>query len=230
MDWTPLLLSLRLAALTTALLLALCVPLAWALSRAPARWRLPVQALVSLPLVLPPSVLGFYLLLAFSPAWMTGRLLRDVLGLELAFTFAGILAGSLVFSLPFMVNPLLSGFDALPRSLAEAAYVLGKSRWQTLRLVLLPNLRPALAAGSALTFAHTLGEFGVVLLIGGKIPGSTRVASIAVYDEVERLDLAAANAQALALTGISFVLLVALLAANRRLGGPGAGVTGGAPR
>lgn len=216
-DWGPILLSLELAGATTLILLLFSVPFAWWLSRLPDRVRHPVQALVSMPLVLPPSVIGFYLLLSFSPAYVAGRLLRGILGFDLAFTFAGLVVGSVIFSLPFMVNPVLSGFDALPRSLAEASYVLGKSPLQTLRLVLLPNLRPALLGGTALTFAHTMGEFGVVLMIGGKIPGETRVASIAVYDEVEKLDFAAANAYALVLFALSFLLLLALFAVNRRL-------------
>lgn len=217
MDWSPILLSLELAGATTLALLLLSIPLAWWMSRLPDRFRHPVQALVSMPLVLPPSVIGFYLLLSFSPAYFTGRFLREVLGFDLAFTFAGLVVGSIVFSLPFMVNPILSGFDTLPKSLSEASYVLGKSPLQTLRLVLLPNLRPALLGGTALTFAHTMGEFGVVLMIGGKIPGETRVASIAIYDKVEQLDFAGANAYALILFALSFVLLLALFAVNRRL-------------
>lgn len=216
-DWDPILLSLQLAGATTLVLLLISIPLAWWMSGLTDRYRHPLQALVSMPLVLPPSVIGFYLLLSFSPAYFTGRFLRDALGLELAFTFAGLVVGSVIFSLPFMVNPILSGFDALPKSLSEAAYVLGKSRWRTLWLVLLPNLRPALLGGTALTFAHTMGEFGVVLMIGGKIPGETHVASIAIYDEVEKLNFAGANAYALILFVLSFVLLLALFAVNRRL-------------
>lgn len=216
-DWDPVLLSLQLAGVTTLCLLVLSIPLAWWLSRLPARYRHPLQALVSMPLVLPPSVIGFYLLLSFSPAYFAGRFVRETLGLDLAFTFAGLVVGSILFSLPFMVNPILSGFDSLPKSLSEASYVLGKSRWETLWLVLLPNLRPALLGGTTLTFAHTMGEFGVVLMIGGKIPGETRVASIAIYDEVEKLNFAGANAYALVLFAISFLLLLALFAVNRRL-------------
>jgi molybdate transport system permease protein len=221
-DWDPILLSLQLSMATTIALLALSIPLAWGLSRLPPRYRIPLHALVSMPLVLPPSVLGFYLLLCFSPAHFPARFLRDHLGWDLAFTFRGLVLGSMVFSLPFMVNPILSGFDALPRSLTEAAYVLGKSPWRTLRSVLLPNLRPAVLSGSALAFAHTLGEFGVVLMIGGKIPGETRVASVAIYDEVERLDFAMANTYAAVLAVISFFLLMALFILNKRAPGTGA--------
>jgi molybdate transport system permease protein len=216
LDLRPIGLSLALASITTALLLIIGIPLAALLARAPARLRLPLQVLVSLPLVLPPSVLGFYLLLAFSPAYAPGRAFARVFGFPLAFSFPGLVAGSFLFSLPFMVNPLVAGFDALPPSLAEASYVLGHSRLRTLRRVLLPNLRPALLSGAALAFAHTLGEFGVVLMIGGKLPGSTRVASIALFDEVESLHFGAAHAYASILLGLSALLLLAIFAAQRR--------------
>lgn len=219
LDWRPIVLSLELAAVTTGLLLFFAVPFAAWLAHAPGRLRLPLQTLVSMPLVLPPSVLGFYLLLAFSPAHGPGRWLHDNLGVTLAFSFPGLVIGSCLFSLPFMVNPVLAGFDALPPSLAEASAVLGKSRWTTLWRVSLPNLRPALLSGIVLAFAHTLGEFGVVLMIGGKIPGVTRVASIAIFDEVESLHFAAANDYALLLFALSFAILLALFAANRK--GPG---------
>ena len=215
-DFGPIWLTLKLAGATTALLLLLAVPLAAWLAHAPARVRLPLQALVSMPLVLPPSVLGFYLLLAFSPAHGPGRWLLGTFGVSLAFTFPGLVIGSVLFSLPFMMNPLLAGFDNLPASLTEASYVLGKSRWTTLLRVSLPNLRPALLSGTVLAFAHTLGEFGVVLMIGGKIPGVTRVASIAVFDEVESLHFDAAHAYSLALVALSFAILLALFTLNRK--------------
>ena len=169
-----------------------------------------------MPLVLPPSVLGFYLLVAFSPENAFGHFLAARLNLFIAFTFTGLVIGSVLFSLPFMVNPLVSGFDGLPASLSEAAYVLGKSRWTTLLRVSLPNLKPALLSGIALTFAHTMGEFGVVLMIGGKIPGVTKVASIAVFDEVESLRFGNAHVYALILFALSFSILLALFMANRK--------------
>lgn len=215
-DMEPIWLTLKLSAATTAILIALSVPLAWALAHAPSRWRLPLHALASMPLVLPPSVLGFYLLVAFSPENAFGHFLKARFGFSLAFTFTGLVIGSVLFSLPFMVNPLVSGFDALPPSLAEAAYVLGKSRWTTLWRVSLPNLKPALLSGIALTFAHTMGEFGVVLMIGGKIPGVTKVASIAVYDEVESLRFGNAHVHALILFVLSFAILITLFAVNRK--------------
>jgi len=208
--WQTLRLTLALAACTTALLLGLGLPLAYALAYGRSRFKPLAEAVVSLPLVLPPTVIGFYLLVAFSDSSALGRFLIDKLGVSLNFTVPGILVGSLVYSLPFMVQPLQAGFGQVPRSLREAAYTLGKSRLTTLWRVLLPNMKPALLNGAVLTFAHTLGEFGVVLMIGGSLPGTTRVASIAIYDEVQSLHYAQANAYALTLLGVAFVILVAL--------------------
>jgi molybdate transport system permease protein len=208
--WQTLRLTLALATCTTALLLVLGLPLAYALAHGRSRLKPLLEAVVSLPLVLPPTVIGFYLLLAFSDSTALGRFLTDTLGLSLNFTFGGILAGSLVYSLPFMVQPLQAGFQQVPRALSEAAYTLGKSRLTTIWRVLLPNMKPALLNGAVLTFAHTLGEFGVVLMIGGSLPGRTRVASIAIYDEVQSLHYAQANAYALTLLGVAFAILVSL--------------------
>jgi molybdate transport system permease protein len=214
-DPQPLYLTLKLGLVTTTVLLAACLPTAWWLAHARTSVRVPLRALVNMPLVLPPSVLGFYLLLLFSPAFGLGRFLDHALHVRLVFSFAGLVIASLIFSLPFMINPLVAGFESLPRSLAEASYVLGKSRRQTLVHVLLPNIRPALLTGIVMTFAHTIGEFGVVLMIGGKIPGVTQVASIAIYDEVESLHYAAANTYALVLVLVSFTILTALFVVNR---------------
>jgi len=208
--WQTLRLTLALASCTTVLLLLLGLPLAYVLAHSRSRLRPLAEAVVSLPLVLPPTVIGFYLLLAFSDSTALGRFLIEKLGLSLNFSFPGILVGSLVYSLPFMVQPLQAGFQQLPRSLTEAAYTLGKSRLTTLRRVLLPNMKPALLNGAVLTFAHTLGEFGVVLMIGGNLPGRTRVASIAIYDEVQSLQYDQANAYAGTLLAVAFAILVAL--------------------
>ncbi|MFD1873565.1 molybdate ABC transporter permease subunit [Hymenobacter bucti] len=208
--WQTLRLTLALALCTAVLLLVLCLPLAYALAHSRSRLRPLAEAVVSLPLVLPPTVIGFYLLLAFSDSTALGRFLIEKLGLSLNFTFPGILVGSLVYSLPFMMQPLQAGFRQLPRSLTEAAYTLGKSRLTTLWRVLLPNMKPALLNGAVLTFAHTLGEFGVVLMIGGNLPGRTRVASIAIYDEVQSLQYDQANAYAGTLLAVAFSILVAL--------------------
>jgi molybdate transport system permease protein len=216
-DWQPLLLTFKLATLTTLILLVIGVPLAYWLSFSRVRFKSVLEALVAMPLVLPPSVLGFYLLLAFSPQHAFGHFLETVFDVRLLFTFQGLVAGSVIFSLPFMVQPVQSGFEALPVSLAEAAATLGKSRWQTFRRVLLPNIRPALLTGTVLAFAHTIGEFGVVLMIGGNIPGETQVASLAIYNEVESLHYGAAHFYALILFALSFTILLSVYTLNKRL-------------
>jgi molybdate transport system permease protein len=170
-----------------------------------------------LPLVLPPTVLGFYLLLALSPGSWFGSLAVTVLGKPLVFSFEGLVIGSVLYSLPFMVYPVQSGMKGLSPRLYEAAQSLGKSNLQILWDVVLPNIRPSLLAGLVLTFAHTVGEFGVVLMIGGSIPGETRVASIAIYDEVEALNYSSANKYALILVGISFLALTLLYSGQKRI-------------
>jgi molybdate transport system permease protein len=215
-DWQPLLLTFQLAAITTAVLFVLGVPLAYWVAHTRTRFKPLIETLVSMPLVLPPSVLGFYLLLAFSPQHAFGQWLEQWLHLRLVFSFAGLVVGSVIFSLPFMVQPIQSGFEALPPSLIEASRTLGKSDLVTLHRVLLPNIKRSLLAGVVLSFAHTVGEFGVVLMIGGNIPGVTRVASIAIYDEVEGLNYAAANFHAGILFATTFVILLLVYVANRR--------------
>lgn len=214
MDWQPLSLTFRLAFVTTALLFVIAIPLAYWLAYAKNRIKPVVETLISMPLVLPPTVLGFYLLLAFSPNNAFGQWLDTNLGLRLVFSFEGLVIGSLLYSLPFMVHPIQSGFANLSPSLKEAAYILGKSRWTTLRRVLLPNIRPSLLTGIVLSFAHTIGEFGVVLMIGGNIPGQTKVASITIYDEVESLNYAAANTYSLILFVITFCILLVVYLVN----------------
>lgn len=216
-DWQPLILTFKLAGVTTAILFCIGVPFAWWLAQTRIRFKPVVEALIAMPLVLPPSVLGFYLLLAFSPEHWFGQWLDRVAGLRLAFSFNGLVLASCIFSLPFLVQPVQSGFQNLPVSLTEAAYTLGKSRWQTFLRVLLPNIKPSLLAGTILAFAHTIGEFGVVLMIGGNLPDQTRVASIAIYDEVESLNYAAANFYAGVLLVLSFVILLAVYVLNRRV-------------
>lgn len=214
--WQTLALTFYLASLTTLLLLGIGTGVAYWLAYSRSPLKPLAEAVVGLPLVLPPTVLGFYLLLAFSPTSGLGHFLAATLGLRLSFTFGGILLGSLLYSLPFMVQPLQAGFERLPPSLAEAAATLGKSRLTTLWRVLLPNCRAALLSGMVLTFAHTIGEFGVVLMIGGNIAGQTRVASIAIYDAVESQHYAQANAYALVLLGVALVLLLLLSWLTRR--------------
>jgi molybdate transport system permease protein len=215
-DWQPLLLTLKLATVTTAILVVIGIPLGYGLAHGRFRLKPAVEALVAMPLVLPPSVLGFYLLLAFSPKNAFGRFLDEAFDLRLVFSFEGLVVASVLFSLPFMVHPIQAGFQNLPKSLTEAAYTLGLSRRKTLTRVLLPNIKPALWSGIVLSFAHTIGEFGVVLMIGGGIPGVTRVASIAIYEEVESLDYAAANFYAAILFALSFSILLAVSFLNKR--------------
>ncbi|WP_128544402.1 molybdate ABC transporter permease subunit [Larkinella soli] len=215
-DWQPLLLTLRLATVTTLLLLILGIPIAGWLAHSRFRLKPVVEAVISLPLVLPPSVLGFYFLLAFSPTSFLGGLLQSWFNVRLLFTFEGLVAASLFYSLPFMVHPIQAGLENLPVSLKEASYTLGKSRRQTLFRVLLPNIKPSLLTGIVLSFAHTIGEFGLVLMIGGNLPGQTRVASVAIYDEVELLHYETANAYSLLLLAVSFGILLAVYAINKR--------------
>ncbi len=207
MNWQPLWLSLQLAAVTTVALFWVGLPLAAYLAHSKARFKFLLEAVVGLPLVLPPTVLGFYLLLFWSRRSGIGAWVYDMLGVELIFSFWGLVLGSMCYSLPFMVQPIQAGLQNLSPSLREAAYTMGKGRWEVLWRVLLPNIRPALLTGVVLTFAHTIGEFGVVLMIGGKIPGETLVASVAVYDHVESLEYDQANFYSVVLLVLSFVIL-----------------------
>ena len=214
MDWQPIILTLRLASITTLLLFVVSLPAAYWLAYSRSRLKPVFEALVGMPLVLPPTVLGFYLLLVFSPSGALGSWLSDSIGLQLVFSFEGLVLASMIYSLPFMVQPLQAGFLRIDSSLKEAAYLLGKTKFQTVYSVLLPNMRPALLTGIILSFAHTIGEFGVVLMIGGNIPGVTRVASIAIYDEVEALNYGVANAYSLVLFALTFTILLVVYTIN----------------
>lgn len=216
LDFQPLALTFRLAFITTLILLVLSIPIAYWLAYSKSRIKPVIETLVSMPLVLPPTVLGFYLLIAFSPSSSFGQWLDETLGLRLVFSFGGLVLASVIYSLPFMVQPIQSGFANLSSSLKEAAYVLGKSRTTTLFKVLLPNIKPSLLTGIVLAFAHTIGEFGVVLMIGGNIPGKTKVASITIYDEVEALNYSAANTYSLILFIITFIILLSVYLINGR--------------
>jgi len=213
--WTTMALTFKLAVVTTIILLFIGVPLAYFLASTRSRFKPIIETVVSMPLVLPPTVLGFYLLVAFSSEHAFGKFCEEVLGFRLPFTFEGLVLGSVIFSLPFMVHPIQAGLQNLPRSLTEAAQMLGKSRTSILFRVLLPNIKPSLLTGIVITFAHTVGEFGVVLMIGGNIPGETRVASIAIYDEVEALNYDIANHYALILFAITFSILLVVYLVNR---------------
>jgi len=212
-------LTFKLAAVTTVILLIIGIPLAAFLVFSRMRFKSIIETIVSMPLVLPPSVLGFYLLLAFSPASAIGSFLTEH-GIRLAFSFEGLVIGSVLFSLPFMVHPIQSALAGVPRSIFEASYTLGKSKLETMLRVILPSIRHGLISGITLAFAHTVGEFGVILMIGGNIPDETRVASIAIYDEVESLNYAMAHQYALTLFVVTFAILLLVYTLNKKsLGG-----------
>ena len=215
MDLSPIWLTLKLAAITTVLLLVIGLPAAWWLSKGRSFIKTIIEAIITMPLVLPPSVLGFYLLLAFSPQHGVGKWLQDNFDIQFVFSFKGLVLASFIYSMPFMIGPIKSALQQLPASLAQASYTMGKSRRETFIKVLLPNIKPSLFTAMVLTFAHTLGEFGVVLMIGGNIPNVTRVASIAVYDSVERMDYAAANSYSLILLSITFIMVISVFVFNK---------------
>jgi len=216
LDWSPIILTLQLALITTVILLVISIPLAYWMANTNSRIKSIIEAIVSLPLVLPPTVLGFYLLIAFSPESAIGSFLNDVFGLKLAFSFSGLVIGSIIYSLPFMVQPLQAGFASLPSSLSEASFVLGKSKYQTITKVLIPNIKKSILTGIVLTFAHTVGEFGVVLMIGGNIPNQTKVVSIAIYDEVESLNYSTAHVYSGILLAVTFAILLLVYINNNR--------------
>ena len=213
---TTLLLTFKLAFITTFILLLIGIPLAYFLAYSRFRFKPFIETIVSMPLVLPPTVLGFYFLVFLGTESMIGKFLEQF-GIKLVFTFEGLVVGSVLYSLPFMVHPLQSGFQSVPKSLIEASYTLGKSKLETLRKVILPNIKPSILTGIVLAFAHTIGEFGVVLMIGGSIPGETRVASIAIYEEVEALNYDKAGDYALILLIITFLILLVVYTVNKKI-------------
>lgn len=215
-ELTPLWLSFKLATLTTLLLLIIGVPAAYALAFWKSRFKFLIEGVFSLPLVLPPSVLGFYLLMAFAPDSPLGTVIGNLFDYQLVFSFGGMVVASIIYSFPFMVQPVQTALENLPASLREAAYTLGKTRLQTFYYVLLPNIKTALLSGIVLSFAHTVGEFGVILMIGGNIPGKTRVASLAVYDSVESLNYSEAHFYSFILLISSLIVITLVYAINRR--------------
>jgi molybdate transport system permease protein len=207
-DLQPFWLTFKLAITTTVLLFIIAVPLTYWIAYSKLKYKAIVEAFISLPLILPPSVLGFYLLVAFSPENSFGMFLSKYFNIRLVFTFEGLVVASVLYSLPFMVNPILSGLKNLPTSLQEASFTLGKSKFTTLIKIILPNIRASLLTGIIMTFAHTVGEFGVVLMVGGSIPKETKVVSIAIYDEVESMNYHNANIYALILFVFAFLILL----------------------
>jgi molybdate transport system permease protein len=216
MDWTAMALSLRLAALVTAVLVVIGAPIAYWLTFSSWRWKFVVEAAVALPLVLPPTVLGFYLLVALGTRSPIGRLWETWTGHGLAFTFEALVIASILYSLPFAVQPMASSFAQIDRTLLDASAILGAGPWRTFWRVVVPLSRGGLVVAAVLTFAHTLGEFGVVLMVGGNLPGITRTVSIAIYDDVQALDFASAHQTALALLAVSFAALSFVYALTRK--------------
>ncbi|UZD23451.1 molybdate ABC transporter permease subunit [Algoriphagus halophytocola] len=217
MDFEPFYLTIKLALVTTMFLFLIGIPLAYWLAFSKAKGKVIIEALVGLPLVLPPSVLGFYLLLAFSPENWFGSFLDQYFDVRLVFSFPGLVIASVIYSLPFMVQPLQSGFVMIPKNLIETSMLLGKSKLTTLTRVLLPNMKNALITACILAFAHTMGEFGVVLMVGGNIPGETRVISLAIHNEVEAMNYAQANLYAGILLLFSFLVLIGVYLLNHRM-------------
>jgi molybdate transport system permease protein len=204
----------KLASLTTIILLVIGLPTAYILAYKHFHFKSLIEALISMPMVLPPTVLGFYVLVAYSPQNAFGRFLEQVLHIRLAFSFNGILIASILFSTPFMIQPLINGFQLIPKSYREAAYTLGKSPFTTFMKVLIPNLHSSILTAIAMTFAHTIGEFGVVIMVGGNMPGETRVASVAIYDEVQLMDYHTANRYSLVLFIVSLIILSIIYGIN----------------
>ncbi|WP_457642500.1 molybdate ABC transporter permease subunit [Persephonella sp.] len=215
-DMTPFYLTFKLAVITTLILTIIGIPVAYFIAYSEFRFKPAVEALIALPLVLPPSVLGFYLLLIFSKNGFLGSFWEKLFGHQLAFHFDGLVIASVIFSFPFMVHPLISGFRSIKKDLIEAAYTLGKSKLETVLKIILPNMKPAIITGITLSFAHTVGEFGVVLMIGGSIEGETKVVSIAIYDAVEKLDYSTAHIYAAILFGFSFFVLLVVYMFNKK--------------
>ena len=217
MNWQAFVLTIKLAAIVTAILLIIGLPIAYWITYSRRRWKFLVEAVVALPIVLPPTVLGFYVLVALGPRSPLGRWWEAWTGHTLAFTFEGLVIGSVLYSLPFAVQPFASSFGLVDRKLLAASATLGASSWKTFRRVILPLSISGVVTGAALSFAHTMGEFGVVLMVGGNIPGVTRTVSIDIYDQVEAANYASANSTALVLLLISFVILSVVYGLNRKL-------------
>lgn len=216
LDYQPFLLSFKLASLTTLILFFISVPLAWWLSQTRSKVKPFLEALTALPIVLPPSVLGFYILVVLSHNSPIGKFFDDVFDIQLVFNFSGLVVASCFYSLPFMVQPLQGGFESIDKNMLEASYIAGKSKFQTILRVALPNIKPAIITAIIITFAHTVGEFGVVLMVGGSIPEETKVASVAIYEMVEIMDYEMAHIYSGIMIVISFVVLLSVYMFNSK--------------
>jgi len=215
LDFEPFYLSFKLAAVTTFILFLIAVPFAWWLSQTKSKSKPFLEAVSSLPIVLPPSVIGFYILFTLSYNSPIGAFFEETFGIKLVFNFTGLVIASCFYSFPFMVQPLQGGFETLNKNMLEASYIAGKSKFQTLVLVALPNIKPALLTALIVTFAHTVGEFGVVLMVGGSIPGETKVASVAIYEFVEILDYSQAHVYSAIMLVMSFFVLLGVYIFNQ---------------
>ncbi len=215
-DFTPFILSLKLAVIVTIILLIIGIPYAWYLSSTNSKIKPFLETITALPIVLPPSVLGFYLLVFLSPDSFIGGVFYKLFNIKLVFSFPGLVVASSIYSFPFMIQPIQSGFESLNKNIIEASFLSGKGKLTTLFKVILPNIKPALLTAIVITFAHTIGEFGVVLMVGGSIPGKTEVASVAIYDYVENLDYHSAHIYSAILLIISFLVLFIVYFINHR--------------
>ena len=215
LDYEPFILSFKLASLTTLILFIISLPLSWYLSQTSSKAKPFIEALTALPIVLPPSVLGFYILVALSQNSPLGAFFEDVFGVQLVFSFTGLVVASCFYSLPFMVQPLQGGFESISKNMLEASYISGKSTFVTIFRVALPNMKPALLTAIIVTFAHTVGEFGVVLMVGGSIPGETKVASVAIYEMVEIMDYSMAHIYSGIMIVLSFSVLLSVYTFNK---------------
>jgi len=216
LDYEPFLLSFKLASITTLILFIVSVPIAWYLSQSKSKFKPILEAITALPIVLPPSVLGFYILVVLSHNSPFGKFVEDTFGVQMVFNFSGLVIASCFYSLPFMVQPLQSGFESINKNILEASYVCGKSKFETIIKVALPNIKPALLTAIIVTFAHTVGEFGVVLMVGGSIPSETKVASVAIYEMVEMMDYDSAHIYSGIMVIMSFIVLLSVYIFNNR--------------
>lgn len=215
-NFIPFYVSFKLAFITTIILFLFVLPFAWKLSQSKSKFKPIIETICALPLVLPPTVMGFYILFWFSKNSAIGSFLRDMFGINLVFTFTGLVFASCIYSLPFMFQPLLSGFESLNKNIIEASYLSGKSKFTTLFRVALPNIKPSLLTALVVTFAHTVGEFGIVLMVGGSIDGQTKVASIAIYEFTETLDYTSAHVYSLIMLVLSFLVLFSVYSFNHK--------------
>jgi molybdate transport system permease protein len=214
MEFEPFLISFKLAGITTIILFIISLPLAWYLSQTKSKIKPIIESITALPLVLPPSVIGFYILWALSINSPIGAFFENFFGIKLVFNFTGLVIASCFYSLPFMVQPLQSGFESLNKNMLEASYICGKSKIETLFKIAIPNMKPALMTAIIITFAHTVGEFGVVLMVGGSIPSETKVASVAIYEFVEIMDYTNAHIYSIFMIILSFLTLLGVYIFN----------------